>query len=207
MSHPLPFDMPATSSAMKTRMLTDFVTRFQLQQAPQSAPVQQMRKAAVLVPIVCHPEMPTLLLTRRSSSLRKHAGQVAFPGGAADVGDASLIDTALREAQEEVAIAPESVTVLGTLPPLDSVSGFQVTPVIGLLPAHSRFHPNADEVAELFEMPLNDAFSLARYHSLDIQRQRKTHRVYLSWYQQQFVWGLTAAIIRQLAIQVASPNR
>lgn len=204
MSHvQFPLDMSdATACA-----LTEFVTRFQLQQAPHAAPTHQRRKAAVLVPIVCHPQMPTLLLTRRSSRLRKHAGQVAFPGGAADATDASLIATALREAYEEVAIAPESVRVLGTLPPLDSVSGFQVTPVVGLLPAHSRFLPNADEVAELFEMPLADAFSLARYYPLDIQRQRQTHRVYLSWYQQQFVWGLTAAIIRQLALQVASPNR
>lgn len=187
-------------------VLANFVTRFQLQCAPQAKPVRQVRKAAVLVPIVCHPDAPTLLLTRRASTLRKHAGQVAFPGGAADSSDTSLIATALREAEEEVAIAPEVVTVLGTLPPLDSVSGFQVTPVVGLLPANIRVAPNADEVAELFEMPLTDAFSLARYYPLDIERQRQTHRVYLSWYQQQFVWGLTAAIIRQLAIQVSAPT-
>lgn len=137
--------------------LANFVTRFQLQRAPQAKPVRQVHKAAVLVPIVCHADAPTLLLTRRASTLRKHAGQVAFPGGAADSSDASLIDTALREAQEEVSIAPEVVTVLGTLPP-----------------------------------------------PLDIERQRQTHRVYLSWYRQQFVWGLTAAIIRQLALQVSA---
>lgn len=124
-------------------------------------------------------------MPRRASTLRKHAGQVVFPGGAADSSDASLIATALREAQEEVSIAPEVVTVLGTLPPLDSVSGFQVKPVVGLLPANIRVVPNADEVAELFEMPLTDAFSLARYYPLDIERQRQTHRVYLSWYRQQ----------------------
>ncbi|MFT8210122.1 MAG: CoA pyrophosphatase [Symbiopectobacterium sp.] len=199
-----PATVPLTQLA--TGDLANFVTRFQLQCAPQAKPVRQMRKAAVLVPIVCHADTPTLLLTRRSSTLRKHAGQVAFPGGAADSGDASLIATALREAEEEVAISPKLVTVLGTLPPLDSVSGFQVTPVVGLLPANIRMAPNADEVAELFEMPLADAFSLARYYPLDIERQRQTHRVYLSWYQQQFVWGLTAAIIHQLALQVSTPT-
>ena len=154
-----------------------------------------------MIPIICREE-PTILLTRRSDSLRKHPGQVAFPGGAADATDASIIATALREAQEEVAIPPEQVHVLGTLAPQDSSSGFQVTPVIGLLPVDVTFHPQEDEVAELFEMPLQEAFDLARYHSLDIHRRGIHHRVYLSWYQQQFVWGLTASIIRQLARQV-----
>nr|NMN91570.1 8-oxo-dGTP pyrophosphatase MutT (NUDIX family) [Brenneria salicis ATCC 15712 = DSM 30166]RBP63040.1 8-oxo-dGTP pyrophosphatase MutT (NUDIX family) [Brenneria salicis ATCC 15712 = DSM 30166] len=183
--------------------LAAFITRFQLHALQPHPPVYQQRKAAVLVPIVCR-ATPTLLLTRRTSGLRKHAGQVAFPGGAADREDGSLIVTALREAQEEVAIQPQNVRVLGTLPPADSVSGFQVTPVVGLISAQTRFHANKSEVAELFEMPLADAFALARYYPLDIERQEKRHRVYLSWYQQQFVWGLTAAIIRQLAMHVAS---
>ncbi|WP_421670264.1 CoA pyrophosphatase [Rahnella sp. EDr1-12] len=180
----------------------DFILRFQLQQP--RLPAQHLRgtrQAAVLIPIICREE-PTILLTRRSDSLRKHPGQVAFPGGAADATDASIIATALREAQEEVAIPPEQVHVLGTLAPQDSSSGFQVTPVIGLLPVDVTFHPQEDEVAELFEMPLQEAFDLARYHSLDIHRRGIHHRVYLSWYQQQFVWGLTASIIRQLARQV-----
>ncbi|PWC11459.1 CoA pyrophosphatase [Brenneria roseae subsp. americana] len=183
--------------------LAAFITRFQLQTLRPRSPAHQPRQAAVLVPIVCRPS-PTLLLTRRAPGLRKHAGQVAFPGGAADREDGSLIATALREAQEEVAIPPQNVTVLGTLSPTDSISGFQVTPVVGLISAQTHFHQNETEVAELFEMPLEDAFALARYYPLDIERQKKRHRVYLSWYQQQFVWGLTAAIIRQLALHVSS---
>jgi len=180
----------------------DFILRFQLQQPHLPAPaLRGTRHAAVLIPIICRKE-PTILLTRRSDQLRKHAGQVAFPGGAADATDASIIATALREAQEEVAIPPEQVHVLGVLPPQDSSSGFQVTPVIGLLPVDVPLHPAEDEVAELFEMPLQEAFDLARYHPLDIHRRGIYHRVYLSWYQQQFVWGLTASIIRQLARQV-----
>lgn len=181
--------------------LSRFITRFQLQLPPPATPVRHRRRAAVLVPIVCRDE-PTLLLTRRSSQLRKHAGQVAFPGGAADPGDGSIVATALREAQEEVAIPPDTVRVLGVLPPLDSVSGFQVTPVVGLLSADTPLHPSADEVAELFEVPLREALALHRYHPLDIERQRQPHRVYLSWYRQHFIWGLTAAIIRQLSLQV-----
>ncbi|MEH0832736.1 CoA pyrophosphatase [Pectobacterium cacticida] len=186
-----------------TFTLNHFITRFQLQRpvaARQS--VSQSRQAAVLVPIMRH-AVPTLLLTRRSMTLRKHAGQVAFPGGAADISDGSIIDTALREAQEEVAIPPDNVHVLGVLPPVDSVSGFQVTPVVGLIDAQTRLRPSEDEVDELFEIPLDEAFTLTRYYPLDIERKQQRHRVYLSWYRQQFVWGLTAAIIHQLALQIS----
>ncbi|MDR3432026.1 MAG: CoA pyrophosphatase [Rouxiella aceris] len=183
--------------------IQEFIRRFQLCLPPQpSRQARGRRQAAVLIPIICR-EQPTLLLTRRSDRLRKHAGQVAFPGGAADAGDASLIYTALREAQEEVAIPPSSVQVLGQLTAVDSSSGFQVTPIVGLLPVDVPLHPCEDEVAELFEIPLHEAFNLSRYHSLDIERAGHHHRVYLSWYQQQFVWGMTAGIIRQLAKQVA----
>ncbi|ACS85808.1 CoA pyrophosphatase [Musicola paradisiaca] len=182
--------------------LSRFITRFQLQTLPGYRQSHNQREAAVLVPIIRRRD-PSLLLTRRSADLRKHAGQVAFPGGAADPEDGSLIVTALREAREEVAIPPEFVQVLGTLAPMDSSSGYRVTPVVGLLPESTPLHPNQAEVAELFEMPLREAFSLQRYYALDIERRRQPQRVYLSWYQQQFVWGLTAAIIRQLALQVA----
>lgn len=127
--------------------LADFISRFQLQQ-PQAMQISHnSRPAAVLIPIVCRPE-PTLLLTRRADSLRKHAGQVAFPGGKTDAEDGSPIITALREAQEEVAIPPQRVHILGQLAPLDSSTGFQVTPVVGLIPADVAFHANEDEVAE-----------------------------------------------------------
>ncbi|MFP1748669.1 CoA pyrophosphatase [Lonsdalea quercina] len=182
--------------------LAQFVTRFQLQ-APEATPSSRfLRQAAVLVPMIRRRE-PTLLLTRRAANLRTHAGQVAFPGGAADPEDRSLIATALREAYEEVAIPSSRVQVLGTLPSQDSVSGFQVTPVIGLLPPDLTLKAQADEVAAVFEMPLREAFALHRYHSLEFERENRQHRVYLRSYQHQWVWGLTATIIRQLALQVA----
>ncbi|AIN18822.1 NUDIX domain protein [Yersinia frederiksenii Y225] len=182
--------------------MSDFISRFQLQRPQPGSFSANGRHAAVLIPIVCRPE-PTLLLTRRSDHLRKHAGQVAFPGGKADPQDFSLIDTALREAEEEVAIPTSAVHVLGQLAPLDSSSGYQVTPVVGLVPANIAFQGNEEEVAGLFEIPLREALRLSRYYSLDIHRGGINHRVYLSWYESQFIWGLTAAIIRRLAQQVS----
>ena len=181
--------------------LDDFLSRFQLLRPQASRMTVNQRQAAVLVPIVRRPE-PGLLLTQRSTKLRKHPGQVAFPGGAVDSTDASLIAAALREAQEEVAIPPESVEIIGMLPPVDSVTGFQVTPVVGVIPPNLHYHASVDEVSSVFEMPLAEALRLGRYHPLDIPRRGASHRVWLSWYQHYFVWGMTAGIIRELALQV-----
>ncbi|AHM74401.1 CoA pyrophosphatase [Yersinia hibernica] len=185
-----------------SRALSEFISRFQLQQPQPGNFSANSHHAAVLIPIICRPN-PTLLLTRRADHLRKHAGQVAFPGGKADPQDGSLIDTALREAEEEVAIPMSAVHVLGQLAPLDSASGYQVTPIVGLVPANIAFQGNEEEVAGLFEIPLYEALRLSRYYPLDIHRGGVNHRVYLSWYESQFIWGLTAAIIRRLAQQVS----
>ena len=181
--------------------LDDFISRFQLLRPQPGRAALNQRQAAVLIPIVRR-EQPGLLLTKRSSQLRKHAGQVAFPGGAVDSSDASLIAAALREAEEEVAIPPSSVEILGVLPPVDSVTGFQVTPVVGIIPPDLHYHASVDEVAAVFEMPLAEALRLGRYHPLDIHRRGNSHRVWLSWYQHYFVWGMTAGIIRELALQI-----
>jgi len=188
----------------KSLTLPQFITRFMLQQ-PQTQPAGlPTRRAAVLVPIIARPQ-PTLLLTRRADSLRKHAGQVAFPGGMMDHSDPSLVFTALREAEEEVAITPASVQVIGTLPTVTSSTGFQVTPVVGILPDTITYQPSEDEVAAVFEMPLQEALRLGRYTPLDIHRHGIEHRVWLSWFEDYFVWGMTAGIIRQLSLQIGQP--
>ena len=190
---------------MSDYTLDEFITRFMLQQPAPARPLRNVRQAAVLLPVVCRPE-PTLLLTRRADTLRKHAGQVAFPGGSADPDDASLIATALREAHEEVGIPPASVRVLGMLGPVESSTGFQVTPVVGLIPPETPLVPNTEEVADIFEMPLQEALRLSRYTPLEIERRGIRHCIYLSWYQHQFVWGMTAGIIRELSQHVGRPE-
>ncbi|MBV4365059.1 CoA pyrophosphatase [Erwinia sp. BNK-24-b] len=188
--------------AESSPLLDRFITRFLLQQPEASPASLPTRQAAVLVPIIDRPR-PGLLLTRRAATLRKHAGQVAFPGGMRDNEDRSLICTALREAQEEVAIPPESVKVIGVLPPVTSSTGFQVTPVVGILPANLCWQANEAEVESVFEMPLQEALRLGRYSPLDIHRHGVTHRVWLSWFENYFIWGMTAGIIRELSLQVA----
>lgn len=132
--------------------LDDFLSRFQLLRPQPSRHALNQRQAAVLVPIVRRPQ-PGLLLTQRSPLLRKHAGQVAFPGGAVDNTDATLIAAALREAQEEVAIPPEAVEVIGVLPPVDSVTGFQVTPVVGIIPPICTIMPARTKSPQYLRCP------------------------------------------------------
>lgn len=185
-------------------ILERFLTRFLLQPPAVQHNGLPRRQAAVLVPIIAHTS-PTLLLTRRAATLRKHGGQVAFPGGVRDRNDDFPIATALRETQEEVAIPPAAVRVIGVLPPVTSSTGFQVTPVVGILPAGIRWQANEGEVESVFEMPLEEALRLGRYSPLDIQRAGQDHRVWLSWFDDYFIWGMTAGIIRQLSLQVAIP--
>lgn len=181
--------------------LENFLARFQLLRPETGRHSINQRQAAVLVPIVRRP-LPGLLLTQRSTRIRKHAGQVAFPGGSRDPEDRSLIAAALREAQEEVAIPPQSVEVIGVLPPVDSITGFQVTPVVGIIPPDLPYHASEEEVSSVFEMPLDEALRIERYHPLDIHRRGNQRRVWLSWYEHYFVWGMTAGIIRELALQI-----
>lgn len=182
--------------------LNDFINRFQFTLPITRPPLRSASKsAAVLLPII-NKENPTLLLTKRSPFLRSHAGEIAFPGGASDPEDSSLITTALREAYEEVAIPPEKVQILGQLTPQISIGGYEVTPIVGLLPAGIHYHPNPSEVASVFEVPLFDALTLAQYKYIDIKRGGRCNRVFFYWYNGHLVWGLTATIIHQLALQL-----
>ncbi|MCW2254511.1 8-oxo-dGTP pyrophosphatase MutT (NUDIX family) [Providencia alcalifaciens] len=182
--------------------LNDFINRFQFTLPIARQPMRSASKsAAVLLPII-NKENPTLLLTKRSPFLRSHAGEIAFPGGASDPEDSSLITTALREAYEEVAIPPEKVKILGQLTPQISFGGYKVTPIVGLLPAGIHYQPNPSEVASIFEVPLFDALTLTQYKYIDIKRGGCSNRVFFYWYNGHLVWGLTATIIHQLALQL-----
>ena len=155
--------------------------------------------ASVLVPIVLRAQ-PMVLLTERTAHLSTHSGQVAFPGGRADPGDATPADTALREAQEEVGLAPEFVEVLGSLSTYVTGSSFIITPVVGLVRPDCVLQPNPYEVADLFEVPL--AFLLdPAHHRRHVFDADGVHREWFSMpYQDgaktRFIWGATAGMLR-----------
>ncbi len=163
---------------------------------------QSLRPAAVLVPLVARASEPHIILTRRSEQLAHHPGQVSFPGGRSEPGDADAVATALREAEEEIGLPPSLVDILGILPDYRTVTGFLVTPVVGVLTG--PFEPQADpfEVAEVFEVPL--AFVLdASNHQRHRRRIGDQEREFFVLpYQDHFIWGATAAMLVNLALHI-----
>lgn len=161
---------------------------------------ETLTPAAVLIPIILHPDAPTVLLTRRTAHLKDHAGQISFPGGRVETGDASPAHTALREAAEEVGLQSVSVEIAGYLPEYLTVTGFRVTPVVAMVkpPIDLRLDPN--EVAEVFEVPLAfllDPAQHQRHSHQDRARGRLRHYDAIP-YGDHFIWGATAGMILSL---------
>lgn len=175
-------------------------TRLSLPAAQPDARFAGFTPAAVLVPVVVGGVEPTLLLTRRSAHLHDHPGQIAFPGGRVDAGDTSPEATALREAQEEIGLAPEQVELIGRLPDYYiTASGFRVTPVVGLLRGPLQLRLDAFEVAEAFETPLSFLLDPANRRRGRIEHQGITREFWAMPWQGYDIWGATAGMIVSFA--------
>jgi 8-oxo-dGTP pyrophosphatase MutT (NUDIX family) len=156
------------------------------------------RPAAVLVPIVQRPAGLMVLFTQRTTHLKSHAGQVSFPGGRAEPGDASPEFTALREAQEEIGLAPEHVEILGRLPDYHTRTGYVVAPIIGLLTPPFELVPDPNEVDEIFEVPLGFLLDPANHRRQTRVLQGRTVGYYEMPYEGHHIWGATAGMIVNL---------
>lgn len=157
---------------------------------------RKLRPAAVLAPIIAGPNGYDLILTKRSSALKHHPGQIAFPGGKQDAGDPDLIATALREAAEEIGLPIASAEVLGTFAPHETVTGFTVTPVVALIRDEFDAVPEAGEVAEVFRVPLAHVLD-ANCFVVESRRWRGQRRSYYAVpYGPYYIWGATARILR-----------
>lgn len=162
-----------------------------------------LRPAAVLVGVWLAPGGARLILTKRSSHLKHHPGQIAFPGGKVEGVDDGPVGAALRETREEVGLCPSAVEVLGTLPAHETVTGFLVTPVLGLIHQPFEARPEAGEVDEVFSVPLSHVLEPDRYR---VERRRwrgEWRRYYAVPYGPYYIWGATARILRGLADRVA----
>jgi 8-oxo-dGTP pyrophosphatase MutT (NUDIX family) len=159
----------------------------------------------VLVPIVQRPEALTVLFTRRTSHLKAHAGQVSFPGGRAEPGDASAEFTALREAQEEIGLAPERVEILGRLPDYHTRTGYVVAPIVGLLTPPFELVPDPNEVDEIFEVPLAFLLDPANHRRQTRELQGRTVGYYEMPYERHYIWGATAGMIVNLCRCLSDP--
>ena len=158
-----------------------------------------LREAGVLIAVVDQAE-PAVILTKRSSALKHHPGQIAFPGGKVDPVDADVVAASLREAREEIALV--DVEVLGTLPPHETVTGFLVTPVVSLVAPGFVPVPEPGEVEEAFEVPLAHLMEPANY-MIESRRWRGQRRHYFTvpW-GPYYIWGATARMLRALADRI-----
>jgi 8-oxo-dGTP pyrophosphatase MutT (NUDIX family) len=155
-----------------------------------------LRLAGVLVGVVGREPGATVILTLRSAHLPSHAGQIAFPGGRAEPGDATIVETALREAKEEIGLAPELVTPLGLLDGYRTGTGYRILPVLALVSPHYVPMPDASEVAEIFEVPLAFLMSVGNHERHSREWQGQTRHFYAMPYRERYIWGATAGILR-----------
>ena len=168
---------------------------------------RRLRPAGVLMTILCTAGGAQVILTKRSSALRHHPGQIAFPGGKQDADDADAIAAALREAREEIALDPRNVEILGTLPAHETVTGFEVTPVLARLRQTFTPVPEAGEVAEVFAIPLAHLLDIAHYR-IEARRWRgRMRRYYVVPWGPYYIWGATARILRSVAAVAAQRSR
>lgn len=170
---------------------------YDLNKGLSGPPARDLKPAAVLVPIIAT-EVPTLLLTERTPHLSAHAGQIAFPGGKIEPTDDGALGAALREAHEEIGLNASAVDPLGYLDPYRTGTGYLITPVVALVRPGETYRADPSEVADIFEVPLAYLMDVANHRIDTLFWRGADRRFYAMPYEQRYIWGATAGIIRML---------
>lgn len=157
-----------------------------------------LRDAAVLIPVVDRDGEASVILTKRTDTLRSHAGQVAFPGGRIDATDPTPEFTALRETEEEIGLGPEFIEIVGRMPDYVSGSGFRIVPVLSIVQSGFVLTINRDEVDDAFEVPLSFLMDPANHNRESRVWQERERFYYTMPFGDRYIWGVTAGIIRTL---------
>ena len=188
----------AESADAAPELLVGDMTALELEAAPRAA------AGVVLVAVTGRAE-PGVILTQRTTTLRRHAGQVAFPGGRIDPEDDGPVAAALREAWEEIALPPAAVSVIGPIDRYRTGTGFDVTPVLGVVAPDLTYVPAAAEVADVFEVPLAFVLDPANHRPASAMWEgRERHYHQIEWNGRR-IWGATAAMIVNLSRRIAWP--
>ena len=160
---------------------------------------RKLRPAGVLVPLLWDQGELRLILTKRSSALKHHPGQIAFPGGKVDSGDKDVVTAALREAHEEVGLPPDNVEIIGQLPAHETVTGFSVTPVVGFIKQDFDIVAEEGEVEEVFTVPFDHVSRLAQFRQQGRFWQGRMRMYETVPFGPYYIWGATARMLRALA--------
>jgi 8-oxo-dGTP pyrophosphatase MutT (NUDIX family) len=163
-----------------------------------AAPSQSWRPAAVLVPLVKRAPGVTVLLTQRTDDMPSHAGQIAFPGGRRQADDADAVATALRETEEEVGLARQFVEVVGAIDHYRTGTGYEITPIIGMVTPGFTLHADPREVADVFEVPLEHFLDEVNHKIGKRMHNGQERRYYEMPYGERYIWGATAAMLKNL---------
>jgi 8-oxo-dGTP pyrophosphatase MutT (NUDIX family) len=159
---------------------------------------RELRPAAVLAPLILHDGPARLLLTERAAHLNNHGGQISFPGGRIEASDASSSAAALREVEEEIGIGAAHVELIGRFDAYETVTGFQVTPFVGVLKPGFAIRPDANEVADVFDTPFDFLMDPANHqHQSRVWNGKRRYYYAMPW-QDRYIWGATAGMLKAL---------
>ncbi|NQY64631.1 MAG: CoA pyrophosphatase [Alteromonadaceae bacterium] len=185
----------------------ELLQRFQLNQLSESTHSYQhngaLKQAAVLIPLIDHQDHMEVLLTKRAKHLTHHAGQVSFPGGKVELSDKSLAATAIREANEEIALPLNAAKIIGQLHPYQTISGYIVTPIVAIVEPDIQYKADKNEVAEIFQVPLSHFLKASNRQTITVQQQGRSHQIHFVPYKNYNIWGATAAMINDLAEHIS----
>ena len=160
--------------------------------------LQSLRPAGVLIPVLERPGQLSVLLTQRSAELKHHAGQVSFPGGRMEETDEDVVQAALRETHEEVGIPPDAITVIGYLDPMPTVTGYAVTPVVGMVSGDAPLRLDRTEVEYAFEVPLTFLLDERNERASEREYEGRTIPTVEFHYESERIWGATAHMVIEL---------
>ena len=162
-------------------------------------PSAALRPAAVLVPLIDHPDGMSVLLTQRTPHLSAHAGQISFPGGRIEEGDADATEAALRETEEEIGLTRGHIRVIGRLDTYVTGTGFEITPIVGMVKVPFPLTIDPFEVSEAFEVPLSFVLNPSNHRRMTREFEKRKRVFFVLPFENRNIWGATAGILVNLA--------
>jgi 8-oxo-dGTP pyrophosphatase MutT (NUDIX family) len=185
----------------------DFLQKFQLSILNDSLHQYQhhetLKPAAVLIALIEENKQLSVVLTKRASHLKHHPGQISFPGGKMEDFDAGFVSAAIREAEEEIGLNIDNINIVGQLLPYETISGYVVTPIIAFIDKKQHYVIDENEVAEIFHVPLQHFLNISNYYTVTIERHRKPFSIHFMPFEHHNIWGATAVMLKDLAIQLS----